>query len=91
MSISSDQFAGIPHDTSPEAFRVQCEVLRRLSPSQRLQQTFELIEFAESIAAAGIRRRHPDYNPEQVRVALARMRLGDELFRLAYPDVEVAL
>ena len=91
MSTSLDHFTGIPHDTTPDAFRVQCDMLRRLSPSQRLQTAFELTQLAESLAAGGIRRQHPDYNAEQVRLALARMRLGDDLFRVAYPDVEVSL
>ena len=60
------QLAGIPRDTTPEAYRVQCNVLRHMSPDQRLRQTFDLIELAENIAAAGIRRRHPDYTPAQV-------------------------
>ena len=90
MSTSSNHWTGIPRDTSSEAYQVQCEVLRRMSPSQRLQQAFDLMDFAESIAAAGIRCRHPNYNAEQVRMALARMRLGNDLFRLAFPNVEVA-
>ncbi len=85
------QLTGIPRDTTPEAYRVQCNVLRRTSLDQRLQQTFDLIEMAEEFAAAGIRRRHPDYTPAQVHLALARMRLGDDLFRLAFPHVEVSL
>lgn len=35
---------------------------------------------------AGIRMRHPDYEDQQVEMALARLLWGDELFRKAKPD-----
>jgi hypothetical protein len=34
---------------------------------------------------AGIRRRHPDYDDLQAHMALARMTLGDDLYRV-WPD-----
>jgi hypothetical protein len=38
------------------------------------------------IAGEGIRRRHPEYDDEQVVWALRRIQLGDRLFRSAWPD-----
>jgi hypothetical protein len=51
----------------------------------------DLTRLAESAASNGIRRRHPHYSENQLRLALARMRLGADLFQTAFPDVEVAL
>lgn len=89
MDIS--KLRGVPEDTTLEAFCVQCDIFSRLTPAERLRSTFDLVDFAERLSAAGIRQRHPQYDDEQVRMALIRMRLGDELFKQVYPGVEVAL
>ena len=87
----TDFSARTPADTSSQAFYVQCEVLRRLSAGQRLQRAFDLCDLADEFAVGGIRQRHPDYDSEKLRFALIRIRLGDELFRKAYPGVDVEL
>jgi hypothetical protein len=38
---------------------------------------------------AGIRARHPRYTPEEVRRALARLLLGDELTRRVWPHADL--
>jgi hypothetical protein len=87
----TSQFSGIPRDTTPDAFWIQCDVLSRLTPGQRMQIAFQLNGLAEELCEAGIRRRHPDYSQEDVKLALARMRLGDEFFQMAFPGVEIEL
>jgi hypothetical protein len=81
---------GIPADTTLEAARVQFDVLRRLGTEGRLRLMFELNENLQTTLEAGIRLRHPEYTPEQVRLALVRLRLGGPLFRQCFPDQEVA-
>ena len=76
-------------DTSAEARKVQIEALRRLGPEGRAKAMFELNRFARECTKAGIRMRHPDYDEEQVEIALRRIMLGDKLFREVYGDVEV--
>jgi hypothetical protein len=49
----------------------------------------ELSENVRRIAAAEIRRRHPEYTDDEVRLAEIRLRLGEKLFREAYPGVDV--
>jgi hypothetical protein len=66
---------GRPLDTSPEAHRVQGELY-----------AFDLSEAARRMALAGIRRRHPDYTDEQVWCAWARLTLGDDRCREAWPN-----
>ena len=79
----------VPCDTSPEARAVQLAALRRLGVSGRARATFALNRLTRELSKAGIRMRHPDYDEEQVRLALARLMLGETLFREVYGDVEV--
>ncbi|MHC4878507.1 MAG: hypothetical protein ACYTGL_18830 [Planctomycetota bacterium] len=76
-------------DTSGEASEVQAAVWRQMTPEQRDAIAAELSENVRLIAAEGVRRRHPDYNEDQVRLAVIRLQLGEELFAAAYPDCEV--
>lgn len=73
-------------DTSPAASSVQLEVYRRMSPDQRLRVGLELTELSRELLAAGIRRRHPEYDDSDVRLAFLRLWLGRDLFRQAYSD-----
>jgi hypothetical protein len=83
-------FSVRPPDTSPEAFRVYWETLRRLGAAGRAGAAFDLSNTLHAVAAAGVRRRHPDYDEGRVRLAVLRLTLGPEAFRRAFPGVEVA-
>lgn len=72
-------------DTSDEAARVQAEIFARMTPEDRLLRAFEMCDLVTRIAEEGVRARHPDYDDEQVRIAVIRQRLGDELFLAAFP------
>jgi hypothetical protein len=76
----------LPLDTSPDADAVQLDVYRRLGGAGRLAIVFRLNALVRQAAAAGIRRRHPDYKDDQVRAALMRLRLGDDLMRRVFPE-----
>lgn len=71
----------IPADTSLEAFRVLIAVYRAMPASRRLELALQMSDDIMEVAAAGIRQRHPEYTPDEVRRALVRLRLGDKLFR----------
>ena len=73
-------------DTTAEADAIQVEAYRRLGGMERLAIAFRLTALVREAAAAGIRRRHPDYDESRVRMGLGRLRLGDELMRKAFPD-----
>jgi hypothetical protein len=61
--------------------------VRDASFEERLRCGVALCEFAREAGRAGIRRRHPEYTPEQVEAALHRLELDDDaLFRAAWPD-----
>jgi hypothetical protein len=63
--------------TPDEGLRKQIEVYRRMSPQERLRIGFELYEMARTLARAGIRHQHPDWDDEQVqREVVRRFRLA---------------
>ena len=71
-------------DTSPEAENIQIEIFRAMGPEKRLQSAAFLSETCRTLLAEGIRRRHPGYNEEQVRLAVIRCLLTEDLFLRAY-------
>lgn len=73
-------------DTTREAHEAQLAAYRRMGGAGRAAIVFRLNELARKAAESGIRDRHPGYSDEQVRLALARLRLGDELTRAVWPD-----
>jgi hypothetical protein len=79
----------IAADTSPDADTVQIEAYRRMGGAGRVQVMFRLTEMVRRAAEAGIRRRHPDYDDEHVKLAFARLLHGDDLVRRAWPDREL--
>jgi hypothetical protein len=76
----------IAADTSADADAVQLEAYQRMGGTGRVAVTFRLTRMARSAAEAGIRSRHPDYDDEWVKLALARLLYGDYLVRQAFPD-----
>ena len=84
MKLTSD-------DTTADAAEVQRSVWRNMTGEQRVEMAAELSENVRQIAAEGVRRRHPEYDEDQVRLAVIRLQLGDELFAEVYPGCEVQL
>ena len=72
-------------DTDPAAYRVQIDAYRRMGTRGRAEAVFRLNDLARRMAVAGIESRHPEYDEEQVRLAYARLVLGDEWVRKAWP------
>lgn len=79
----------LPADTPLGAARAYYRLIRRLTPGERIARAFEMEEETQRLAEEGVRRRHPEYDPRQVWLAVARIRLGPELFRKAFPGVTV--
>lgn len=69
----------LSRDTSPEAERVQMELLRRMSVAERLRLLEGLNELVRTVALAGIRTRFPNAAQEELEFQFARLRLGDDL------------
>lgn len=71
-------------DTSPEAERVQIELLRRAPPWRKLEMVGQLNEMVRTLALSGLRQRYPDASPEELRRRLADLLLGPELATRVY-------
>ena len=56
-----------------------------MTPDQRTEIAGELSAMTRQIALENIRKRHPAYDEHQVRMALFRLLVGDDLFRRAWP------
>ena len=76
----------IPVDTSEEARKVQIDALRRLGPAGRLRAGIELTHASRKLLIEGLRRRHPDYSEEQLRMACFKLLLPGKLFQAACPQ-----
>ncbi len=74
-----------PLDTSPGMGRIRIECLCRKSAAARLQLALKLTRTSRRLLAMGVRRRYPEHDDEQVRLAVIRLTLPKELFLAAYP------
>jgi hypothetical protein len=77
-----------PLDTPREAERVQIERFRKMTPEQRLQLGAKLTQIHRKRLTIGVRRRHPEYDDEQVRLAVIRLTIPEKLFLDAYPHAK---
>ena len=68
-------------DTSVEATEVQRQIWRKMSPTERTALAFEMSENARSIAASGIRKRHPEWSRDEVRLELIRLMHGESVYQ----------
>jgi hypothetical protein len=75
-----------PSDTSPEAWRIMLEGIRRMTPEERIGQMSELSRMVLSLAESGMRQRYPHADEREIFLRMARLTLGPELFRRAYGD-----
>jgi len=73
-----------PDDVSPEAWRVYIDILREMSPSDRLYRAMELSDFVRCASEAGVRRAYPEADEREVFLRSAQRRLGPELFHRVY-------
>jgi hypothetical protein len=74
----------LSRDTDPEAHRVHIELMRRAEGWRKLQLADQLYQSLRMLALAGLRDRHPNATPEEIRRRLADVLLGRELAREVY-------
>ena len=77
-----------PMDTTPEAWEFYLGLLRKLTPSERMQQVVECTEFARQFHLAGLRQRHPEADEREIFLRAARINLGRRLFREVYGEAQ---
>jgi hypothetical protein len=66
-------------DTSPDARRVQVELLRAAGPARRGQLAVSLSQTTRELALAALRRVHPDLSEQEIRLRFAEVHYGREL------------
>ena len=78
-------------DTSPEVEQIMIEGYRKMSAARKLQTMQDLINAADLLALADIRRKHPKADQREMMLRLASRRIEPELMRKAFgwdPEVE---
>ena len=75
-----------PRDTSPEAWNVLMDLIRKIPPEEKLRRALELTAAARKLSEAGIRQAYPDAGEREIFLRLAQRQLGDELFQKVYGD-----
>ena len=75
-----------PRDTSPEAWNVLMDLIRKIPPEEKLRRALELTAAARNLSEAGIRQAYPDAGEREIFLRLAQRQLGDELFQKVYRD-----
>jgi len=60
-----------------------------MGPERRFATALQMSDDLRRLSAAGIRHRHPEYSEGEIRWALDRMLLGEELFTKAYPQARL--
>jgi hypothetical protein len=74
------QPSGMPcNDTAKEAEAVQLELLRRMSPQQRIAQMLKWSWYVKQMAFEAIRRRHPEWKESEVQSAFIELAYGQPL------------
>ena len=66
-------------DTSEEALEVQLECLRRMSPQERFQKMCDWSDQVRRMSFDAIRRRHPEYSENEVRLKFIELSYGEAL------------
>jgi hypothetical protein len=74
MSMPSDL-----SDTSDEALAVQLECLRQMTPQERLRRACAWSGQIRRMAFDAIRRRHPEYTEDDVRLRFIELTYGQAL------------
>ena len=78
-------------DTDEEAERVLINLNRSMPDWKKCQQIFSLIETARQLALAGLRKRYPDADEEELKKRYAALVLDKETVIKVYgwdPDIE---
>jgi hypothetical protein len=75
-------------DTSAAAERRYFELLRRKSPSERVEMTIRLNRAVRDLAVAGVKLRHPYATPLELRRGLAERLYGREVAERLFSAAE---
>jgi hypothetical protein len=74
----------LSRDTSPEAERIQIELLRQMPSWRKMALVTQLTQMSYALALTGLRNRHPEASQEELQRRLADQILGSELAARVY-------
>jgi len=75
-----------PADTSPEAWKILVDLIRRMPPEERLQRALGLSVAVLRSGEAGLRMAYPQATEREIFLRSAQRRLGPDLVRRVYGD-----
>lgn len=67
----------LPHDTHPEAHRLQLRLYRAMSLERKYESTAQLCSAVLSVGVSGIQHHHPEYSNAEAFRALRRLLFGE--------------
>jgi hypothetical protein len=82
------QTAPLFPDTRPEAEAVLIGMLRQAPPWRKLHMVGQLNQTVRTLALSGLRQRHPQATPQELRRRLADLLLGPDLAAQVYGPLE---
>ena len=71
-------------DTHPKIEQMQIELIRKMPAWKKFAAVDDLNETVRTLAISGIKHRHPEATPTEIRRILADILLGQELARKVY-------
>jgi ABC-type transport system involved in cytochrome bd biosynthesis fused ATPase/permease subunit len=83
-AILSTTMTALYPDTNAKAERIQIELLRRAPAWRKVQMVAQLNETVRTLALSGLRQRHPNASPQELRRLLADIILGESLAEKVY-------
>lgn len=78
-------------DTTRQAEQIQIEALRRMGPEGRLRAGVSLARASRDLLLTGLRKRHPEFDENQIKMAYLQLVLPRDLFLVAYPEARNVL
>ena len=60
------------------------DLMRKMSPEEKLQRTFEYSAFLRKFGEAGLRQKYPQAGDREIFLRAARQRLGADLYAKVY-------
>lgn len=81
----------LSRDTDPRAEAVQMNILRRMSSAEKFALVKDANRCTEELMMAGLRMRHPEAGPAELRRRLLGLMLGEELARKAFGPLDQSL
>jgi hypothetical protein len=60
------------------------DLMRKMSPEEKLQRTFEFSAMVRRFGEAGLRQRYPQAGDREIFLRAARLNLGAELYNKVY-------